>query len=65
MRQTERVSQASGAHKNCGSLFYINTKKTENFLGEKLQKKKKKKKKKMKNENHTYKGYTSTYMSKI
>ena len=48
MRQTERVSQASGAHKNCGSLFYINTKKTENFLGEKLQKKKKKKKKKKK-----------------
>ena len=48
MRQTERVSQASGAHKNCGSLFYINTKKTENFLGEKLQKKKKKKKRKRK-----------------
>ena len=47
MRQTERVSQASGAHKNCGSPFYINTKKTENFLGQKLQKKKRKRKMKI------------------
>ena len=59
MRQTERVSQAIGADKNCDSPLYIKTKKIENFLGEKLKKKKKKK------ENHTYKGYTSTYMSKI
>ena len=48
MRQTERVSQASGAHKNCGSPFYINTKKNEDFLGKKLQKKKKKRKRKRK-----------------
>ena len=59
MRQTERVSQAIGADKNCDSPLYIKTKKIENFLGEKLKKTKKKK------ENHTYKGYTSTYMSKI
>ena len=61
MRQTERVSQAIGADKNCDSPLYIKTKKIENVLGEKLKKKKKKKRK----ENHTYKGYTSTYMSKI
>ena len=60
MRQTERVSQAIGADKNCDSALYIKTKKIENVLGEKLKKKKKKRK-----ENHTYKGYTSTYMSKI
>ena len=60
MRQTERVSQAIGADKNCDSPLYIKTKKIENVLGEKLKKKKKKRK-----ENHTYKGYTSTYMSKI
>ena len=59
MRQTERVSQAIGADKNCDSALYIKTKKIENVLGEKLKKKKKRK------ENHTYKGYTSTYMSKI
>ena len=59
MRQTERVSQAIGADKNCDSPFYIKTKKIKNVLGEKLKKKKKRK------ENHTYKGYTSTYMSKI
>ena len=45
MRQTERVSQAIGADKNCDSPLYIKTKKIENFLGEKLKKKKKKKKK--------------------
>ena len=59
MRQTERVSQAIGADKNCDGPLYIKTKKIENVLGEKLKKKKKRK------ENHTYKGYTSTYMSKI
>ena len=45
MRQTERVSQAIGADKNCDSPLYIKTKKIENVLGEKLKKKKKKKKK--------------------
>ena len=45
MRQTERVSQAIGADKNCDSTLYIKTKKIENFLGEKLKKTKKKKKK--------------------
>ena len=44
MRQTERVSQAIGADKNCDSPLYIKTKKIENFLGEKLKKTKKKKK---------------------
>ena len=44
MRQTERVSQAIGADKNCDSPFYIKTKKIENVLGEKLKKKKKEKK---------------------
>ena len=48
MRQTERVSQASGADKNCGSPLYIKTKKIENVLGEKMQKKKKKRKRKIK-----------------
>ena len=45
MRQTERVSQAIGADKNCDSPLYIKTKKIENVLGEKLKKTKKKKKK--------------------
>ena len=45
MRQTERVSQAIGADKNCDSPLYIKTKKIENVLGEKLKKKKKKEKK--------------------
>ena len=45
MRQTERVSQAIGADKNCDSPFYIKAKKIENVLGEKLKKKKKKKRK--------------------
>ena len=44
MRQTERVSQAIGADKNCDSPLYIKTKKIENVLGEKLKKKKKEKK---------------------
>ena len=47
MRQTERVSQAIGADKNCDSPFYIKTKKIENVLGEKLKKKKKEKEKKI------------------
>ena len=45
MRQTERVSQAIGADKNCDSPLYIKTKKIENFLREKLKKTKKKKRK--------------------
>ena len=45
MRQTERVSQAIGADKNCDSHLHIKTKKIENFLGEKLKKTKKKKRK--------------------
>ena len=45
MRQTERVSQAIGADKNCDSPLYIKTKKIENVLGEKVKKKKKKKRK--------------------
>ena len=44
MRQTERVSQAIGADKNCDGPLYIKTKKIENVLGEKLKKKKKEKK---------------------
>ena len=47
MRQTERVSQAIGADKNCDSALYIKTKKIENVLGEKLKKKKKEKEKKI------------------
>ena len=38
MRQTERVSQAIGADKNCDSPLYIKTKKIENVLGEKEKK---------------------------
>ena len=45
MRQTERVSQAIGADKNCDSPLYIKAKKIENVLGEKMKKTNKKKKK--------------------
>ena len=39
IKQAEKVSQASGASKNCGSALYSETKKSQNFLDEKKCKK--------------------------
>ena len=39
IKQAEKVSQASGASKNCGSALYSKTKKSQNFLDEKKCKK--------------------------
>ena len=54
IKQAEKVSQASGASKNCGSALYSETKKSQNFLDEKNAKRTKR--------SYAYKDYVSTYI---